>query len=56
MEACYECGQVIESIMFTVTNDGGYPEEFLCSTKCLNDWIVVFEATAALEPIGRRDG
>ncbi len=49
---CYECGQVIENIMFTIKyEDDDWPDRYLCSTKCLNDFVVVAEAEAVLDGV-----
>ncbi len=49
---CYECGLVVESIMFTIKyEDDVWPDGYLCSTKCLNDFIVVAEAEAVLDGV-----
>ena len=49
---CYECGLAMESILFTIKyEDDGWPDGYLCSTKCLNDFIIVAEAEAVLDGV-----
>ena len=49
---CYECDQVIESIQFTIKyQDDDWPDGYLCSEKCLGDFIVVAEAEALLDGV-----
>lgn len=54
MPTCYECGQAIESIRFTIKyqhDDDDWPDGYLCSEKCLADFIVVAEAEALLDGV-----
>ncbi len=55
MPTCYECGQVVESILFTIKyeddEDDDWPDGYLCSTKCLDDFVVVAEAEALLDGV-----
>ena len=49
---CCECGQEIESTLFTIKyDDDDWPDEYLCSTKCLDDFVVVAEAEALLDSV-----
>ena len=51
-EACYECGQVIEGTpMFVIKYENYWLHRYLCSTKCLDDFIVVAEAEALLDEV-----
>ncbi len=50
-ETCYECSQTKE-VLFTIKyEDDDWPDGFLCSTKCLDDFIVVAEAEAMLDGV-----
>ncbi len=52
MRPCYECGQAIESVQFTIKyQDKDWPDGYLCSEKCLADFIVVAEAEALLDGV-----
>ena len=47
---CCECRKVIESMpMFTIKYENHWPDRYLCSTECLNDFIVVAEAEVLLD-------
>ncbi len=49
---CYECGLVMGSILFTIKyEDDDWPDGYLCSTECLDDFIVVAEAEAVLDKV-----
>ena len=49
---CYECKQAIVTIMFAIKyDDDNWPDKYLCSTKCLDDFIVVAEAEAVLDGV-----
>ena len=51
-KTCYECSLVMESILFTIKyEDDDWPDGYLCSTKCLDDFIVVAEAEAVLNGV-----
>ena len=53
LRVCYECDLVMESILFTIKyEDDDWPDGYLCSTKCLDDFIVVAEAEAILDGVG----
>ncbi len=52
LRVCYECGLVMENIPFTIKyGDDDWLDGYLCSTKCLNDFIVVAEAEALLDGV-----
>lgn len=49
---CYECGQVIESILFTIKyEDDDWPDGYLCSTECLDEFIWQAEVEAVLDGV-----
>ena len=49
---CYECGQTIESVRFTIKyQHDDWPDGYLCSEKCLDDFVVVAEAEALLDGV-----
>ena len=50
LRVCYEChrGKIIVPFIIKY-EDYDWPDEYLCSTKCLNDFIVVAEAEAVLD-------
>ena len=48
-ETCYECSQMKE-VLFTIkSEDNEWPDRFLCSTECLDDFIVVADAEELLD-------
>ena len=52
LRVCYECDLVMENILFTIKyGDADWPDGYLCSTKCLDDFIVVAEAEAVLDGV-----
>jgi hypothetical protein len=49
---CYECGLAIESPPFTIRyEDDDWPDGYLCSAQCLDDFVVVAEAEALLDGV-----
>ncbi len=51
-KTCYECGRVIESILFAIKYKySDWPDGYICSTECLDDFIVVAEAEAVLDGV-----
>ncbi len=51
-KTCYECGLVMGSIMFTIKyEDDDWSDGYLCSTECLDDFVVVAEAEAVLDGV-----
>ena len=49
---CHECDEVFETIVFTIKyDDDDWPDGYLCSTKCLDDFVVVAEAEALLDRV-----
>ncbi len=51
LQVCCECNQM-KSIPFTIKyEDDDWPDGFLCSIKCLDDFIVVTEAEAVLDEV-----
>ncbi len=52
MAVCYECGQIIKTILFTIKyEDDNWPDGYICSIKCLDDFVVVAEAEAVLDRV-----
>ena len=51
VRGCYECGRVIvKSFPFTIKyEDDDWSDGYLCSTKCLDDFVVVAEAEAIVD-------
>ncbi len=51
-KTCYECSRVIESTPYTIKyEDDDWPDGYICSTKCLDDFIIVAEAEAVLDGV-----
>jgi hypothetical protein len=49
---CHECGQAIDDVRFTIKyQQNDWSDGYLCSEKCLADFIVVAEAEALLDAI-----
>ncbi len=52
MNLCCECGHVIGTPMFVIKyEDDDWPDWYLCSVKCLNDFVVVAEAEVLLDSV-----
>ena len=51
MNECYECHQMTSAPFTIVYEHDDWPNEYLCSTKCLNDFVVVAEAEAVLDGV-----
>lgn len=54
---CEECGKEVNvGVPFTIKYEGDeWDDRYLCSTKCLDDFVVVAEAEAILDEVAFDD-